>query len=139
MTPRHEQKDIVDPEALSVRYLLIEITNASEAKTTYVLMPTGLAEVDETSDHVLLGGMNAALIPDLPRYRGDRILRDKEWALRRIFTQEDEWDDPVPAGTFYDHALFNDARFLERRRRVLHDRSGSLTSSINTNPYLRRR
>lgn len=139
---------IVDPNALRIRYLLVEVTYDETSKEAFILIPIGLAEVDETWDRILLLGIKAWLIPHLPVFRGNKIKRDYEWALRRTLMQEDDEAEADTTDAFYDFPHFDDTKFMQRRRRFLRERTDTSVTEmhadapageINTNPYLRRR
>jgi sporulation protein YlmC with PRC-barrel domain len=127
---------ILDARSLRVRYLLVRVEPVDGQGEAYLLLPIGLAEVDEKWDRIILHGTEARDVARLDRYRGGGIHRDYEQSLRQTLSREQATLAP---DAFYNHPHFDDTRFLEWHKRSLRERAESIQSGLNENPYLRRR
>ncbi len=77
---------IVDPQALRVRYLDVEIDAAAPGTgERHLLLPIGRARLHETDDRVIVEALPAAALSALPRYGGADFDREYESAVRRGF------------------------------------------------------
>jgi len=100
---------IVDPDALKVRYIDIDADDslAGDEKDRHLLMPIGIARLDEKDDKVLMPRMTGDLAASCPTYMGGPIERDYETAV---------WRSLNPGGTPPEgDALYNEELFDERR------------------------
>ncbi len=104
---------IVDPVAMKVRYLDVDVESDLKPDDRHVLIPIGVATLDEREDHVNLPATSVEQIMTAPPYQGGPITRDEEMMLRTTFG-----DDTAAAGSdFYAHDHFDDQRFYQTRRR----------------------
>jgi hypothetical protein len=79
----------------------------------HVVFPIGQAEIDETSDRILLSSLSAADAVNLPPYVPGEMNPDYEQSLRRWF---DPSFTPTPERDLYEHDLYDQERFYRRRR-----------------------
>jgi photosynthetic reaction center H subunit len=100
---------IVDPEALKVRYLDVELDarfNINEFER-HILLPIGVAAIDAEGDNIFVPALNAQSVLDYPPYTEIQITREYEEAMLRAlgvdadggpeFYERASYD----AGTFY--------------------------------------
>jgi photosynthetic reaction center H subunit len=78
---------IVDPQAMKVRYLEVQLTDdlAPEDEERHLLVPIGMASLDDDNDRVYLGDLDRATLAQIPAYDGSPITREYEHALRTAF------------------------------------------------------
>lgn len=75
---------IVDTKALKVRYLDISLVDTLSPGTgePHLLVPIGLAQIDEERNTVRINGVSTSAIPRVPLYNpGVPITRDVEWTI----------------------------------------------------------
>ncbi|MEZ4699168.1 MAG: PRC-barrel domain-containing protein [Rhodothermales bacterium] len=130
---------IVDPDRLEVRYVFVRMTEDASDDAAYVIIPIGMISADKREDKVHLVGVETAYVRGLPHFLGDHIERSFERSTRETLSRKPDATSAPDDDSFYQHPHFDGNRFLERRRRQLIDRAGALTSTLNRNPYLRRR
>jgi photosynthetic reaction center H subunit len=94
---------LVDVAKLKVRYLAVRVDADPAAR--HVLLPVGLAKLDETQRAVLLDSLSQPVILALPKYEGGEVTRERETTLRATLQAA------IPAGEFYDHPHFDETRF----------------------------
>ena len=106
---------LVDLEALKVRYLVIELDEevASEDDRR-VLVPVGIARLDDDNDEVLLEGLAPEALVGFPAYRPGQFSRDYEEALRERLGGGAAVG-PVAGRDYYEHEHFDENRFYGRR------------------------
>ncbi|MCU7502258.1 MAG: hypothetical protein HF314_04230 [Ignavibacteria bacterium] len=110
---------IVDPAALKVRYLDIIITlknKDDELNSRHLLIPIGLAVVDEKDDRVTVPRMRLNNLREYPLYDGGMVSRIYENSIRKIMDPDIIYtsDD---TGDFYSHQHFDEDMFYGDRRR----------------------
>lgn len=101
---------IVDPEALKVRYLDVELAARFKRNQheNHILLPIGVASLDTDGDNVFVPALNAETVLHYPPYSEIQITRDYEEAMLRAlgigsaagsesFYERDSYD----AGAFY--------------------------------------
>jgi uncharacterized protein (TIGR02271 family) len=110
-------KLIADLSALKVRYLDVKLDDkfSGGQKNRHVLLPVGSARLDDKDDKVLLQGIAANQLTNLPSYTpGERISRDFENSLRGRLTGA-----PIPTPTagqdYYANEFFDENRFFGNR------------------------
>ncbi|CAN5918715.1 hypothetical protein BH24BAC1_BH24BAC1_19580 [soil metagenome] len=95
---------IVDPQAMKARYLEVELNKdlTPEDDERHLLVPIGLASLDEENDRVYLGDIDRATLTQIPAYDGGPITRDYEHSVRTAL-RTDQYDaasqSPVPPST----------------------------------------
>jgi hypothetical protein len=103
---------IVEPAALKVRYLDIELDrsfNRSEPES-HILLPIGVAAVDSEDDNVFVPALNSESVLNYPPYIELQITRDYEEAMLRALGQ-------APAGEagFYERESYDSDAFYRSR------------------------
>ena len=103
---------IVDPEALKVRYLDIELDarfGRPEAER-HILLPIGVAALDDDDDNVFVTALNSESILRYPPYVELQVTREYEEAMLRALGK-------LPAsGDFYDRGSYDAGAFYGRSR-----------------------
>ena len=101
---------IVEPEALKVRYLDVELDARFKRgrHENHILLPIGVASLDTDGDNVFVPALNTETVQAYPPYSEIQITRDYEEAMLRAlgigpavdndqFYERDSYD----AGAFY--------------------------------------
>ena len=104
---------IVEPEALKVRYLDVELDghfNIGEHEN-HILLPIGAASLDDDGDNVFVPALNAESVLNYPSYTEIQITRAYEEAMLRALGKEPALADP----RFYEQDSFDTDRFYSRR------------------------
>ena len=101
---------IIDPEALKVRYLDIELNaqNARSSHEAHILLPIGVANLDAEADNVFVPGLNQLTVKDYPPYIELQITREYEEAMLRALGKT-----PVE-GDFYARHSYDAGAFYSR-------------------------
>ncbi len=102
---------IVDSEAMKIRYLELEMAGAEHR---HVLIPVGLAEIDEERQRVQLQDLEGARLDELPVFTGDSVDRQYERELQRVLFPEDM---AVAEEDFYGRPQYDERRFYAGRSR----------------------
>lgn len=100
---------LVDTTAMKVRYFVCDIDEAGLGRDRgdrLLLVPAGLAHIDESRRVVLLPGLRTADIDRLPVYTGDRM----EHEIEKDLTDAAAAGGPAPA--LYDAPRFDPGRFF---------------------------
>lgn len=103
---------IVDPAALKVRYLDIELDarfGRPEAER-HILLPIGVAALDEEDDNVFVTALNSESVLQYPPYIELQITREYEEAMLRALGKA------PAAGDFYDRGSYDAGAFYARGR-----------------------
>ena len=117
---------IFDPQSRKVRYLVLDLEgNVLDLESRDVLVPIGLAELDQSDDDVFLPGITAAQLNMLPTYEKNSITRETETLVRTAFSglgaagvagaayagssDQDDRED------FYNHDHYNEDNLYRRR------------------------
>ncbi|GEO06167.1 hypothetical protein AAE02nite_38310 [Adhaeribacter aerolatus] len=132
---------IFDVQSRKVRYMVVDLENSVlDLEPRNVLVPIGLAQLNEDDDDVILPNVTADQLRALPVYEKNRIGRDTETSIRSIFGglgaaagaagaaisgAAHRAGDAITGDTdtrddFYEHNHFSD-RGLHRNRRDLTD------------------
>ena len=130
---------IFDVQSRKVRYMVVDLENSVlDLEPRDVLVPIGLAQLDEDDDEVILPNVTADQLRALPVYEKNRISRDTETSIRSVFGglgaaagaagaaisgAAHQAGDALTGdrdSDFYDHNHFND-RGLNRNRQDLTD------------------
>lgn len=104
---------IVDPEALKVRYLDVELDARFHINEheNHILLPIGVASLDTDGDNVFVPALNAESVLDYPPYVEIQITREYEEAMLQALGKA-----PVLGNEqFYDQDSYNAERFYSRR------------------------
>lgn len=106
---------IVDPGAMKVRYLLVEVDEDVSMidGDHYIMIPIGAATLMKDHDVVLLKDLSVASVNSYPIYdhTGTSIIREYEKNIRSFYTKDAIPEDDLD---FYSHELYNDRGFYRR-------------------------
>lgn len=104
---------IVDPVALQVRYLDVELTASlqSNEHERHLLLPIGVAALDADADNVFVPALNYENVLRYPPYVELQITRDYEQAMLRALNLP-----APPEGDFYGQPAHDAAAFYQNRR-----------------------
>lgn len=117
---------LFDASSRKVRYIVLDLAdNEWNLEERDVLIPIGLAELDNERDEVLLPLVTAEQLAALPDYSKNEISLETEMTIRTIFMNADPVTTASYQDNFYGHEHFNEDRLYSRRK------AGS-TSSAHT-------
>jgi uncharacterized protein (TIGR02271 family) len=102
---------IVDPTALDVRYLEVEVKHEllGTKDDRNVLIPIGAARLDEDDDRVRVDRLSSASLRGAPTYDGSPLTSDREDTMRRFY-------GPAFTGARADEDYRDQNRFFARGR-----------------------
>ena len=106
---------IVEEEALKVRYLDVVLNAAlpTNEPARHILIPVGVAALDEEADNVFVPSLSLELVLDYPPYTEFQITRAYEEAMLRTL----KLPLPEPSiSSFYEQTSFNEQSFYQNRR-----------------------
>lgn len=110
---------IVDPEQEKVRYL--DVTQKGYRGTAgeeHLLIPIGVARIDETDDRVIVRDIDTDLLNSYPSHKGDVITRDYEYeVIERFNRPETTTRDRREGADFYNNEFYDETRFYTNRDR----------------------
>lgn len=109
---------IVDQDAMKVRYLDIDLNDdfLESGRDRHLLLPIGVAEIDENDDLVFIPGIDRALVSKIPAFDGNNLTRDYETTLINVLS-DDRGSSPVRSDeNIYEREDFNDSKFYRSRR-----------------------
>ena len=115
---------IVDRDREKVRYLDIAPGRDRVNEDDHVLIPIGLARVDDNDDKVVINEIDSEAITTFPAYKGEVITRDYEHGvvdrLNKIGSGETvERRDTTTNDEFYNNRFYDEDRFYTGRNRNL--------------------
>ncbi len=119
-----EVEDLIfDVRDRKVRYLVADLEdNDWDLESRDVLIPIGMAELDENNDHVILPDVTASQLSTLPDYHKDELTFHTESAVRTAFTTGNSSthvagsiEQANPEDDFYSHNHFDEGRLTRRR------------------------
>ena len=104
---------IVDPEALKVRYLDVELDARFQPSeyANHILLPIGVASLDTEGDNVFVPALDAQSVRDYPPYTEIQVTRAYEEAMLRALGLEHS----AAADQFYNRDSYNAGNFYSRR------------------------
>lgn len=104
---------IVEPEALKVRYLDVELDARFQRgqHENRILLPVGVASLDADDDNVFVPALNAETVLQYPPYSEIQITRDHEEAMLRALGL-----DAGTGGGFYERDSYDADAFYRRGR-----------------------
>jgi len=105
---------IVEPEAMKVRYLDVELDGRFHINEheNHILLPIGVASLDADDDNVFVPSLTAESVLNYPPYVEIQITRAYEEAMLRALGQESGASHP----RFYEQESFDTDSFYSRRR-----------------------
>ncbi|GAA4378084.1 PRC-barrel domain-containing protein [Hymenobacter koreensis] len=107
---------IVEPDALKVRYLDVELDSALNIndRERHVLIPIGAAAIDHDDDNVFVPALDINSVMNYPPYQDIHISRDLEESMLRALRL------PVPVANdntpFYEGPPYDESHFYRARR-----------------------
>lgn len=102
---------LFDPEARQVRYIVLDMDdNDFDLDDKEVLIPIGLAELDESDNDVILPNVTVDQLRSLPDYDDDTFSSDVEDRVRQVFS-----GGAVSGASYYQHEHFNEKNLYKRR------------------------
>ncbi|WP_051718428.1 PRC-barrel domain-containing protein [Hymenobacter sp. IS2118] len=103
---------IVDPVALKVRYLDVELDARFQRgpHENHILLPIGVASLDAEDDNVFVTALNAETVLSYPPYIELQVTREYEEAMLRALGRE-----PGQPALFYEQDSFDASSFYNRR------------------------
>jgi sporulation protein YlmC with PRC-barrel domain len=107
---------IVDTEAMKVRYLDVDTSLTKESGDRHVLIPIGVATIDQKDDKVIIPNLDRSMVMKCPSYSGETVTRDYEHTLLTILSP----DYNVGSGSsenFYNQQSFDDTKFYGERKK----------------------
>ena len=106
----HVHELIIDPEALKVRYLDVELDEqtARSPHEMHILLPIGVAALDAEADNVFVPGLNQLTVKSYPPYVELQITREYEDAMLRALGKT------PTVGEFYDRHSYDAGAFYSR-------------------------
>ena len=104
---------IVDVEALKVRYLDVELDGRFQINEheNHILLPIGVASLDEDGDNVFVPALNAESVLSYPPYAEIQITREYEEAMLRALGKDQTAANP----RFYEQDSVDSGSFYSRR------------------------
>jgi len=123
---------IFDIQSQKVRYLVVDLDkNDYDLEDKDVLVPIGIAELDERDDDVILPGVLPDQLRSLPEYDEDRFDTEYETSVRNVFgglgasamAGGSAHDDD-----FYNHDHFNEDNLYRNRTRGMVDDGTNYTT-----------
>jgi len=116
---------LVDRELHKVRYIVLGLHGKPlNLLSRRVLIPIGIAELDQVDDLVVLPSITLEHLATLPTYRKGKLNLESERKIRAVFSPAAAAMD-VDDNVFYEHEQFSD--------RGLHNRKKKLESSRRDN------
>ena len=84
---------IVDPQEMRARYLEVELNKdlTPDDEERHLLVPIGMASLDEENDRVYLGDIDRVTLTQIPAYDGGPITREYENSIRTVL-RTDQYD-----------------------------------------------
>lgn len=78
---------LVDTAAMKVRYMDVEVAKAllADDEHRHILIPIGMARLDDDNDEVRLSQLSQAQLLTLPAYRNETLDRERERSLLGLF------------------------------------------------------
>ncbi len=121
---------IVDTGEMRTRYLDVKLDgDAIGASSDHdVLLPVGVAQLDDANDNVVLGSLTEAQLAALPEFTHGEISRDYESAVLSQMPGRGEAAAATGADYYATHH-FDDAAFFGSRERANRELNGEIGSS----------
>ncbi len=113
---------LFDTQSYKVRYIIVDLDDdVLNIDSKKVLVPIGLAELDEEDDDVILPNVTVEQLTSLPGYEKDNLTEDREISIRNTFAgvggadlvgrESGNTDDD-----FYNHPYFDEDRMYNKRK-----------------------
>jgi sporulation protein YlmC with PRC-barrel domain len=100
---------LFDNESRKVRYIIVDMEiNTLMIENPYqVLIPIGLAKINEAESQVIITNVSVKQLNELPKYESDRVTPEYEISIRNILEENIVIDSVEAWENFYDHEHFN--------------------------------
>ena len=112
---------LLDKQLNKIRYIVLSLDGKPfRLLSRKILIPIGIADLDEVQDIVILPNISFDQIVNLPDYRRGKLTLDTERKIRYAFMPANtpaDCDDTVADDTFYTHEHFNDTNLLKRKKK----------------------
>jgi hypothetical protein len=112
---------LVDRQLNKIRYIVLHLNGKPlNLVSRKLLIPIGIAELDENDDTVILPNISIEHLATLPDYRKGKLTLDAERKIRNIFSSAnipDDYTDNTEGDTFYEHEHFNDTNLSKRKKK----------------------
>ena len=106
---------LVEMDTQQVRYLDIAVAPTEQVTNRHVLLPIGLARLNDDEDVVSLGSITHETLASLTPYNHATMSRDKE---RELVARLERRGEPIgDAPRFYEHPAFDTKNFWGARRK----------------------
>lgn len=110
---------LFDESSRKVRYIVLDLAeNEWNLEERDVLVPIGLAELDNERDEVVLPFVSPEQLAALPDYSKDSVSLETEMTIRSIFMNADPVASAAVQDDFYGHEHFDEERLYSRRKAV---------------------
>jgi hypothetical protein len=111
---------LVDRNVNKVRYIILDLDGKPlNLLSRKILIPIGIAELDEIDDVVILPTITIEHLATLPTYKKGRLSIESERKIRNIFTRtavaDEDLDDEDEI--VYDDDYFNDSNLRSRKKK----------------------
>lgn len=113
---------LVDHELNKIRYIVLNIEGRPlNLLSRKVLIPIGIANLDQMDDVVILPTITIEHLATLPTYQRGKLSIETERKIRTIFTRSnmpEECDENgnIKDDAFYEHEHFNDRNLYNRKK-----------------------
>ena len=112
---------IVDTNNDTVRYLDVELTDEfSGKKGNHILLPIGMARLEEDKEHVIAENLQTMVIAECPRYTGGPVTRAYEKDIRTRLSGDTIRET---GDNFYDNEMYDSSRMFGPRIDDARDRT----------------
>jgi len=118
---------LIDPQANKVRYIVLDLQGKPlNLLSRKILIPIGIAELDDIEDVVILPGITIEQLATLPAYGKGKLSIETERKTGYIFTRTAVPNEEVDAEDeiLYDEEYFNDNNLRNRKRKEFFTRDG---------------
>ncbi|HEU4993453.1 MAG TPA: PRC-barrel domain-containing protein [Gemmatimonadaceae bacterium] len=106
---------VIEMDTRQVRYLDIAVAPTPEVRDRHVLLPIGLARLNDDEDVVSLGSITRETLASLTPYDHTNLSRDRE---RELVARLERRGEPIAdAPRFYEHPAFDTKNFWGARRK----------------------
>src|SRR4051812_47343630 len=100
---------LVDRQVNKIRYIVLGLNGKPlNLASRKILIPIGIAELDEMDDLVILPNITIEHLATLPDYK-KKLTLDSERKIRNIFSSantSDDYTDSIAGDAFYEHEHF---------------------------------
>jgi hypothetical protein len=126
---------LVDRRLNKIRYIVLGLNGKPlNLVSRKLLIPIGIADLDEMDDLVILPNITIEHLATLPDYRKGKLTLDTERKIRNVFSSAntpDDYGDSIADDAFYEHEHFNDSNLLKRKKKS--ERQNSAITKEDTN------